>query len=1107
MFNQASLGGQSNTTITADVNGDGIPDLIQVAFNFDSTNTQGGVAVSLGTGNGNYGPPVLYPTGSPESFWVVSGDFNGDGKLDLAVANVCSDGNCTQGGVAILLGNGDGTFQVPTVYGSGAPFALTLVTGDFNGDGKLDVAVMNQDEPPSVGILLGNGDGTLQPAVLTNTSAGVSSNYSIAAGDFNGDGKTDLAVLSLSTDQSTGLTTSYLSKGDGTLTQEGASFSSGGTASPGRGFNGMSLAVADVNSDGKLDLVAADSCQILNSNCSAGTLSVFIGNGDGTFQTGPSQIVPDGTFLSLALEDINGDGILDAIAMNLTGVAVFPGKGDGSFLAPTVYAGVSTGVSAENMTLALADLNIIQPSLSNGLNAILVNKAGTYLVSQSSANPSSGSQTIQLTTTISASYLTALTPTGSITYYDGTMLLGSASLMGGTASFNVGGLSAGIHTIRAYYSGDSNFNAHSGTPILQAVTGSSPIALLSTSGLTFATQDVGSSSTPQVVTLTNMGSAMTISGISIGGANPADFTQSNTCGSNLAAEAYCMISVTFTPTTTGPRADQISITDNAAGSPQVVSLSGTGALPSITLNPTALAFGNQVTGTTSKAKNITLSNPGSGVLSILSIAVTGANSSDFTQTNTCGTTILASGNCIITVTFTPSASGARSAAVTITDNSAGSPHAVTLAGTGLLPLAATPATLTFGNQGLASTSAAKAVTLKNNTAVAVSLSSMTISGTNGADFVQSATTCSPSLAATKSCTVSIIFTPSVAAAETATLTVTDNANNNPQSVALTGTGVQPAKLSASAFAFGNQGLNNTSAAKTVTLTNNDTAAITISSIAISGTNASEFAQSATSCGASLNGHTSCTISVTFTPATTGAMSATLTVTDTAANSPETVALTGTGVEPVTLSAATLAFGNQGIASISNPKVVTLKNNNSVPLTFAGMAITGTNAADFAESATTCGPDIAAHTSCTISVTFTPSVSGAETGTLVITDTADNSPQSTNLTGTGVAQFTLSTASISFGKQAVGTTSAAKNVTVTNNTSNVVPISSIGLAGANPTNFTQSATTCGASLSGHTSCTISFTFSPTAVGSFAATATITDGGSNSPQSVSLSGTGK
>ena len=237
------------------------------------------------------------------------------------------------------------------------------------------------------------------------------------------------------------------------------------------------------------------------------------------------------------------------------------------------------------------------------------------------------------------------------------------------------------------------------------------------------------------------------------------------------------------------------------------------------------------------------------------------------------------------------------------------------------------------------------------------------------------------------------------------------------------------------------------------------------------------------------------------------MSATLTVTDTAANSPETVALTGTGVEPVTLSAATLAFGNQGIASISNPKVVTLKNNNSVPLTFAGMAITGTNAADFAESATTCGPDIAAHTSCTISVTFTPSVSGAETGTLVITDTADNSPQSTNLTGTGVAQFTLSTASISFGKQAVGTTSAAKNVTVTNNTSNVVPISSIGLAGANPTNFTQSATTCGASLSGHTSCTISFTFSPTAVGSFAATATITDGGSNSPQSVSLSGHGK
>jgi hypothetical protein len=111
VLNQGSLGGQSNTTITADVNGDGIPDLIQVAFNFDSTNTQGGVAVSLGTGNGSYGPPVLYPTGAPEGFWVVTGDYNGDGKLDLAVANACSDENCTMGGVSILLGNGDGTFQ------------------------------------------------------------------------------------------------------------------------------------------------------------------------------------------------------------------------------------------------------------------------------------------------------------------------------------------------------------------------------------------------------------------------------------------------------------------------------------------------------------------------------------------------------------------------------------------------------------------------------------------------------------------------------------------------------------------------------------------------------------------------------------------------------------------------------------------------------------------------------------------------------------------------------------------------------------------------------------------------------------------------------------
>jgi len=291
----------------------------------------------------------------------------------------------------------------------------------------------------------------------------------------------------------------------------------------------------------------------------------------------------------------------------------------------------------------------------------------------------------------------------------------------------------------------------------------------------------------------------------------------------------------------------------------------------------------------------------------------------------------------------------------------------------------------------------------------------------------------------------------------------------------------------------------------VTLTNNTSASISLSGNTISGTNASAFAISGTTCAASLGGHSSCTISVTFTPATTGAMTATLSIVDSASNSPQTVNLTGTGVQPVTLSVATMAFGNQGINSTSAAKTVTVTNNNSVALNFASIVVATTvgNSNDFAQFATTCGASISAHASCTVSVTYTPTVSSAETGTLTFTDSAGNSPQTVSLTGTGVAQFTLSATTLAFANQATGTTSAAKTVTITNNTSSSVAFTSLGSPGAN---FNQSATTCGASLNGHSSCTISYTFSPTTATAYSVIVQITDGASNSPQPLTLTGTG-
>ena len=445
--------------ISADVNGDGIPDLLESVSVANNAN-QGGILVFLGTGNGQYAAPVLYTAGYTTGTSLVAGDFNKDGKLDIAVLGECLDDSCSQGGVTVLLGNGDGTFQPPASYGTGGQYSRSLVIGDFNGDGQLDIASANQAS--SIGILLGNGDGTFQqPAAVT--SAG-SINFSIAAADFNNDGKTDIALNYYDPVANGSFVQVLLSGVNGTLSPQGPPYSSGGNGEDG------ALAIADVDRDnnGNLDIVIANQCQSADTGCAFGSLATLLGNGDGTFRSGPIQTVPDGKYYSLFLADVNGDGMLDAVASDPTGIEVLLGKDDGSFLPPVAYVGLQN--AGQSTTLALADLNIIQPGAGIDLTAVFISRAGTYLVSKSSPNPSTGSQAVQLTTTASASYLTGIEPTGSISYYEGTTLLGSAAFVGGVASFNITtGLSQGVHTITPYYSGDSNFNAHYGTPLLQVV--------------------------------------------------------------------------------------------------------------------------------------------------------------------------------------------------------------------------------------------------------------------------------------------------------------------------------------------------------------------------------------------------------------------------------------------------------------------------------------------------------------------------------------------------------------------------------------------------------------------------------------------------------------
>ena len=271
-----------------------------------------------------------------------------------------------------------------------------------------------------------------------------------------------------------------------------------------------------------------------------------------------------------------------------------------------------------------------------------------------------------------------------------------------------------------------------GSPQYISLTGSTSSVGLSASSLAFGNQQVGVTSSPQALTVTNNGTtALTISTVNASGA----YAQTNNCTTApLEPTTNCVINVTFTPTVPGPSVGALTIIDNAPGSPQVVLLTGTGvAGPAVSLSPTSLTFPSQVVGTSSTPQPVTLTNIGGSPLNITNIVASG----DFAETNTCGASVASGANCTISIIFTPTATGTLYGSVTITDNAANSPQTILLSGTGVPAAAVTllPASLTFATQIVSTTSAPQLVTLTNTGAAVLDITSIVASG----DFAQTNT--------------------------------------------------------------------------------------------------------------------------------------------------------------------------------------------------------------------------------------------------------------------------------------------------------------------------------------------------------------------------------
>jgi Bacterial Ig-like domain (group 3)/FG-GAP-like repeat/FG-GAP repeat len=627
---QLILSHPATSIAIADLNGDGIPDII--------ASEASGLGIFLGTGGGAFAAESFVTAGTGSASCVVAADLNGDGILDLAVGFT--------GGPVILMGVGDGTFRSPVAYAAGAAGSEGLAVADFNHDGIPDMVEANQGAG-SLSVFLGVGDGTF--ATHTTIYIAATNPLLITAADLRHIGTQDVVV----TNQTTADVYVLLGNNDGTF-QHPVLYATGATNSTGA----TQVLAGDLNNDGVLDLAVAD----FGSSGDGALLSLLPGMGDGTF--GPRTDYPAGLGTeSVALGDLNGDGLLDLATANRSGSNTIylqrqsetaslanvslDGAGNHNVLAS--YAGDASRTASQSAVTVLT-----------GLNQTTTTTALSY-----ASNPAYVGQTITFTAIVAP--IPAGTPLGTVAFYNGTTLIGSSAVnVQGVATCLLANAVVGSSTAHAVYSGNPNYasSTSGGVPFtVAAATKQTTTATVTSSNLTptygqsvtlMATITPASTDTPPGTIKFYSGTTL-LGTQAVSAQGLASLNISLPLGPNAITAVYSG-SASFAASTSGI----LSISNRA------VTATSFSASPTIQLATMAVVFTAQVNSATTGVQTGTVSFlNGSTVLA--TVTLTAGQAAVYSETS------LSSGTYSVTASysgdgsFLPSASTGAPVSITVSD--------------------------------------------------------------------------------------------------------------------------------------------------------------------------------------------------------------------------------------------------------------------------------------------------------------------------------------------------------------------------------------------------------------------------------------------------------